>query len=320
LVEVSTPIFPVTVPGESSARAITKAEIKNALDAVIGAATLQGTIDGLLDNPGGYPGASVSGTVQSLQSSHTQAEEWFMVFEVSGMAWSVFQHRYSLMNDIDQAVITAGNTFTSGTFVTITCAANYGNGELQTTTFQSSISASSDQRASSKGDPHLVNMHGQRFDLYQPGVHVLLQVPRRAKPQDTLLRVEADAQRMGAACADLYFEALNITGSWSGQAEGLQFLASTALDHKDSGSLRAVMMDWRTFGTVDLKVIRGHTNDGIVYLNLFVRHLSGVGLPVGGLLGEDDHTAAATPGADCSQSMDLHARGSPTASVAMMED
>jgi hypothetical protein len=161
-----------------------------------------------------------------------------------------------------------------------------------------SAGLTSDQAASGKGDPHLTNMHGQRFDLYQPGVHVLIQVPRRAKPADTLLRVEADARRMGAACADLYFQVLNITGNWTGGSEGLQFFANQEPDSSD----------WRKFGEVDLKVIRGHTGEGIEYLNVFVKHLNAIKFPVGGLLGEDDHKAAATPGKECSEAVELHAK------------
>merc|ERR1719382_2041937 len=64
------------------------------------------------------------------------------------------------------------------------------------------------------GDPHLVNIRGQHFDVLQPGVHTLLQIPRRANPRNTLLRVEATAEHVGGTCADMYFEAMNITGKW----------------------------------------------------------------------------------------------------------
>jgi len=167
----------------------------------------------------------------------------------------------------------------------------------------------SDQSVTGKGDPHLVNMRGQRFDLYQPGIHVLLQVPRRAKPQDSLLRVEADARRMGAACADLYFRALNITGSWSNRTGGLQYSADQEPDGRG----------WRSFGAVDLKVVRGRTLSGIAYLNVLARHLGRLACPVGGLLGEDDHTAAATAGPECSAGLDLRSRRPAGAALAAAE-
>merc|ERR1719253_236873 len=35
-----------------------------------------------------------------------------------------------------------------------------------------------DSAAQAKGDPHLQNMHGQRFDLLQTGSHTLVLIPR----------------------------------------------------------------------------------------------------------------------------------------------
>jgi len=165
-----------------------------------------------------------------------------------------------------------------------------------------------DEAASGLGDPHLTNMHGEHFDLYKPGVHALIVVPRRARPEDVLLRVEADAQRLGAACEDLYFQVVNVTGRWSRRDGGLQFSAQGGADCKN----------WTQFGEVYLKVVRGHTTSGIAYLNFFVKRLGRVSYPVGGLLGEDDHRAAATPGPECGRAgdVDLHAEGPATVSIA----
>ncbi|CAK0815228.1 unnamed protein product [Prorocentrum cordatum] len=54
------------------------------------------------------------------------------------------------------------------------------------------------------GDPHLTNMYGEHFDLYRSGVNVLLQIPRWTGAEQTLLRLEADARRIGGACSDVY--------------------------------------------------------------------------------------------------------------------
>ena len=53
--------------------------------------------------------------------------------------------------------------------------------------------------ATASGDPHLVNILGQKFDLLQRGTHVLIQIPRGAAPEDTLLRVEANVTE-GESC------------------------------------------------------------------------------------------------------------------------
>ncbi|CAK0852788.1 unnamed protein product [Prorocentrum cordatum] len=169
-----------------------------------------------------------------------------------------------------------------------------------------------DDAASGFGDPHLTNMHGEHFDLYKQGVHTLIEVPRRARPEDVLLRVDADALRLGAACEDLYFEVVNITGRWTRLDGGLQFFAQSGADNRS----------WTQFGEVYLKVVRGHTASGIVYLNVFVKRLGRVSYPVGGLLGEDDHMAAATPGPECSRAGDVdlqagaHADGPTAGSIA----
>lgn len=166
-----------------------------------------------------------------------------------------------------------------------------------------------DERASGKGDPHLTNMQGERFDLYRSGVHALLQIPRKALPEETVLRVEADAVRKGAACADLYFQTVNITGSWAEETGGkLQFFADEGVADKS----------WRRFGEVDLKVVGGKTGTGITYLNVLVKHLSKVRFPVGGLIGNDDHTEAASPGPEClaAGTLDLYHKGAADVSIA----
>jgi len=152
----------------------------------------------------------------------------------------------------------------------------------------------------------MVNVQGQRFDLMQPGVHALLHLPLKARPSNVLLRVEADAQQVGGACADTYFMSLNITGKWVeakvhalGQAKGrgLYYTAGSGAAHTGT--------KWMSFGTVRLKVVHGRTRGGIPYLNFFVRNLKSAGCLVGGLLGEDDHTDAATPTSACRKVLDI---------------
>merc|ERR1719476_1025363 len=100
---------------------------------------------------------------------------------------------------------------------------------------------------SAKGDPHLQNIGGQRFDLMKPGKHVLVHIPRGAYAPHVLLRVVAGAQRLGPQCGDIYFLDVNITGAWTGPGPDgvLQFHAA------DAGADGASA--WMTFGPVDLK-------------------------------------------------------------------
>jgi len=148
------------------------------------------------------------------------------------------------------------------------------------------------QTSSATGDPHLVNIHGERFDLMRQGKAVLLNIPRGKQIEDALLVVEADVGRLGGHCADMYFQRLNITGMWADEthAGGLTFDAQTA---------REARADWAKIGPLELKVVHGHTEKGFPYLNFFVKHLHAAGFAVGGLLGEDDHSGIATPEQAC---------------------
>jgi len=147
--------------------------------------------------------------------------------------------------------------------------------------------------ATATGDPHLQNVHGERFDLMTPGKVTLVNIPRGKRVEDALLAVEADARRLGGRCADMYFQTLNITGVWADklQAGGFTFDAQGAQSHK--------VPEWTTFGPLEVKVVHGRTEKGVKYLNLFVKHLGHAGFAVGGLLGEDDHTDAARIPGEC---------------------
>jgi hypothetical protein len=154
----------------------------------------------------------------------------------------------------------------------------------------------------------MVNVHGQRFDILRPGIHVLLQLPRGAE-HDVLLRVEAHATQLGGACADIYFQALNLTGSWvreaQGQSQPVRNTKPGIRYHANQPVGDGHGTNWMRFGKVDLKVVWGHTKTGLQYLNMYARRLSKAGMPIGGLLGLDDHTAAATPSARCKRTMTL---------------
>ncbi|CAK0899450.1 unnamed protein product [Prorocentrum cordatum] len=152
------------------------------------------------------------------------------------------------------------------------------------------------------GDPHLQNLHGERFDLMKPGKHLLIQVPRKS-PENTLLRVDADAQREGGQCTDMYFQELNITGAW---AEARQ----TGGFHYHADDVDGKPPQWAHFGSVQLKVSHGRTRQGVRYLNLYVKDLMRTGYAVGGLLGDDDHAEASAPPAECARRMALLRVGS----------
>jgi len=153
------------------------------------------------------------------------------------------------------------------------------------------------------------NVYGQRFDVMQPGTHTLLHIPKGSGAKTMLLHVSAEAQRMGTKCSDMYFQEMNLTGAWpeAKQVGGFHFHAGEDSSVEDS--------KWMSFGKVDLKVVHGQTQQGIHYLNFFVKHLKHLKhLSIGGLLGEDDHSEVAKVDETCSQRINLFVQpGSPVA-------
>ncbi|CAK0808708.1 unnamed protein product [Prorocentrum cordatum] len=146
--------------------------------------------------------------------------------------------------------------------------------------------------ASVTGDPHLQNIHGERFDLMKPGTYVLINIPRKVRAENAMLRVVAEARRLGETCTDMYFQYLNVTGLWAEAKHAGGY-------HYDSYSAVEDFPEWFAVGNVEVKIVHGRTQTGILYLNFFIKHLGRAGFPVGGLLGEDDHDDAATLPAGC---------------------
>ncbi|CAK0850631.1 unnamed protein product [Prorocentrum cordatum] len=132
--------------------------------------------------------------------------------------------------------------------------------------------------------------------------------PMGAHPSHALLRVVAEAQQLGGACADTYFVAVNITGRWAGpeaRAHGTGDGRRGLVFHADGDAAARPDAAWMSFGTVSLKVVHGRTRAGAAYLNLYARNLLKAGYLVGGLLGEDDHTEVATPSSNCNRVVSL---------------
>mmetsp|Transcript_47895 Transcript_47895/g.129202 ORF Transcript_47895/g.129202 Transcript_47895/m.129202 type:complete len:342 (+) Transcript_47895:120-1145(+) len=172
------------------------------------------------------------------------------------------------------------------------------SGKMVQCAVTTAVLASIPATSSAVGDPHMQNVHGERFDLMVPGSHLLVNIPRGEVAENALLRVQADARRLGRQCAEIYFQALNVTGYWANvkQAGGYHYSASR------NG---AEVPEWVVFSEVELKVVRGHTHSGVAYLNVFVKHLGRAGFPVGGLLGEDDHEYVTTPPDGCAKRTEL---------------
>jgi len=155
------------------------------------------------------------------------------------------------------------------------------------------------------GDPHLQNIHGERFDLMKSGEHVLIHLPRRESLENALLHVQAVAQTLGHFCTDTYFVRINVTGKWPSALRPGGFIFHA--DDPDTDAASGWMRLQGSSNGLQMKVVHAHTQQGIRYLNFYIKHLDRIGFPVGGLLGEDDHEEVSTLPHNCEQRMALKA-------------
>jgi len=252
---------------------------------------------------GPHPGTSIIGC-----SSFSASTQYWITIVRSGSSGTM--SIYTVGADggygslVDSSTYTMESSYSDG-IKTIGCASNGGGESFDGKIFCMGSSmppavgaAGAGGGAAAVGDPHLQNVHGERFDLMKPGKHVLINIPRGVSAEKSLLRVQADARQLGGQCADMYFQEVNVTGSWAEakQVGGYQY----------SVSQRDVETpEWVAFGKVGLKVIHGRTDSGLSYLNVYVKHLGRAGIAVGGLLGEDDHEDVISPPEQCAKRLSL---------------
>jgi hypothetical protein len=221
---------------------------------------------------------TIDGEVSVGFSSRTNKDDATMYLLVQGMGFGAIRARDSLQASILTQIAAVGGNWAGGTALDPLGVFTRGDARGLT-----------DQSVSGKGDPHLVNMNGQRFDIFQEGRHVLIVVPRHAQQKGASLHVEADAKHVGGPCADLYFRTMTISGSWLGRNR-------TVTHHAGASNVTA---GWKQYGPVSLKVVHGSTSGGVQYLNILAKGLNTASFTVGGLLGDGDHTFASTPPANC---------------------
>lgn len=164
-------------------------------------------------------------------------------YQVSGMGWEARTGAWAWMSPgCAIAETTAGSgTWTKAYF-------NTDNGSLGDARFRSVCSTTSGSSGAAVGDPHLQNIHGQRFDL--------INIPRGVGPENALLRVQADVRRLGGHCAEMCFQEMNVSGSWAeaGQPGGY---------HYSAGQRDMKTPEWFALGKVELKVVHGRADGGL---------------------------------------------------------
>jgi hypothetical protein len=189
---------------------------------------------------------------------------------------------------------------------------------------------------SASGDPHLINIRGERFNIMKSGQMEFLRVPYESASEKANLTVSATIEDMsgeGGGCSALTrIASLRFGGAWLGE----QVLAVTMDGHDGfsalldgvqvnqslepvsiggplsigGGVLRLHMPDeahlsigFATSETTLLNLGQGTTwidvsHEG-QFLNMRARSLNSLDCRIGGLLGEDDHDAASARASGC---------------------
>jgi len=251
------------------------------MEAVAASLNMLSTDTGLAADSGGYTGAKCSGYVDRNGASWRGNNAWYRSRPEGGPCY------FNAVSDGTQGLGCDLVHYKSTDAPFCYCAGVGGAGV-----------GGAGGAGAAVGDPHLQNVHGERFDLMKPGKHVLINIPRGVTGEKSLLQVQAEARHLSGQCADMYFQEVNVTGSWAeaNKAGGYHY----SVEQGDADT-----PEWVAFGKVGLKIVHGRTDSGLKYLNVYVKHLGRAGFAVGGLLGEDDHEDVITPPAGCDQRMSL---------------
>jgi len=140
---------------------------------------------------------------------------------------------------------------------------------------------------SSSGDPHMVNLRGERFDVHRSGHHTLLEIPQGALPGNVSLKVVAYVVHR-PSCQAEYIKALNFTGKYVQEATRKSMIKIKADDTSRAPKWNEALH----LGPIFMKVMGRATKKGYRYLNVQAKNLTGLQVPIGGILGMDDHADA----------------------------
>jgi len=171
------------------------------------------------------------------------------------------------------------------------------------------------------GDPHVVNMAGEKFDILATGTFSLLSL---TKATEENLMINGTIARFGTKCGESFITDLEHTGGWLRKAYNTGSLKVRAV--QDTPKQQALQINfgqkWEPlsdlqemahvsktadgiqfdFSRVSVQVSAGkHWRHGWNFLNLDVQGLASLddSIRVGGLLGYDDHTHVLQADADC---------------------
>lgn len=174
------------------------------------------------------------------------------------------------------------------------------------------------------GDPHMVNILGEQFNIWRLGEAELLKIPRNSSASTADLRFLADVTEVGkgsGACArPPYMTAMRLGGNWVGTRElSVQMVDGEMRVLLGKKKLKPSLEHLRVtdnlivtrpsearvkieVGNATIDVMHGGHRDihgQFYFLNMEARNLGSLGFEIGGILGLDDHTVVEEKPAHC---------------------
>jgi len=171
------------------------------------------------------------------------------------------------------------------------------------------------------GDPHMVNINGEHFNIWRLGEVELLRIPRDPMHRAQIRFVakvsnENEAQSGNGCTRAPYMTAMRLSGSWFGNRElFIRMVAGEMRVHvgsKNLSPLEKVPIEDNLIvsrpsealvtvqaGNATINVMHDAFFKPYFYLNTEARNLGSLGSEIGGVLGLDDHTVVAQKPAGC---------------------
>jgi len=146
-------------------------------------------------NPVGYDG--------TMQTEYDGGAGWVNFINIRGMDITNSKGETPYHDDC-QAVLAAWTTTTT----TATTAEHRRRRATTATTAEA-------EPAKVKGDPHIVNMKGEHFDIMATGNMLMLEVPHKSTADNLKMAMHADIERLDIVeCGPTFIQAVQMTGSW----------------------------------------------------------------------------------------------------------
>jgi len=184
--------------------------------------------------------------------------------------------------------------------------------------------------SAAKGDPHLMNIKGEAFDVMQTGDMMLLEIPRGSSPATLDLALRADIERLGAvSCGPTFITSASIAGRWIGvpleirsgpileqgrpqpkHTFGIRFDGKDWLPHVATEKTMRLSKDATLeasdrmflFQVRGLDIAVSQPKRPRIFLDIQVKGIGKLQTEIGGLLGIDDHSSVEEMPSGCEMS------------------